>query len=119
MKVEIENYSAIEAKSGIPIEFNIYEKNKLFEGLITIKFTNIINEQDTMSIEISQSMSSDSFCNEPYMLLELAFEEYEHFNNRINNINRQINGLYEFGEDFFQIFKDIKNAEVKNKEKIY
>ena len=117
MKVEIENYSAKEAKSGIPIEFNIYEKNKLFEGLITIKFTNIINEQDTMSIEISQSMSSDAFCNEPYMLLELAFEEYEHFNNRINNINQQNNGLYEFGEDFFQIFKDIKNAEVKKKGK--
>ena len=52
-------------------------------------------------------MSIDSFCNESYMLIELAFEEYEHFNNRINNINRQINGLYEFGEDFFQICKDI------------
>ena len=44
MKVEIENYSAIEVKSGISIEFIIYEKNKLFEGFITIKFTNIINE---------------------------------------------------------------------------
>ena len=116
MKISFENYSK-NAKSGIPIDFNIYKEDNLIEGLITIRFSNIINEQDTMSIEMINSMSSDTFCNEPYMLLEIAFEEYDHYKLRLKDINQQIKNLYDFNQDFFQIFQDIKNAEVKKKGK--
>ena len=116
MKITFENYSK-NAKSGIPIDFNIYKEDKLIEGLITIKFSNIINEQDTMSIEMINTMSSDTFCNEPYMLLEIAFEDYEHYKLRLKDINQQNKNLFDFNKDFFQIFQDIKNAEVKKKGK--
>ena len=107
------------ANSNIPSDYSNFDLNNLFNGEIIIKFTDVIFEQDSMSLEMKKTMSTDSFCNEPYFLLEISFENKEHYNKRLNSIYQQNKILSDLTNEYYQVFQELKNAEVKKKEKIY
>ena len=62
-------------------------------------------------------MSTDSFCNEPYFLLEISFENKDHYNKRLNSIYQQNKILSDLTNEYYQVFQELKNAKVKKKGK--
>ena len=99
------NDISFNVNSNLPSDYSIFESNNLISGEIIIKFTDIIFEQDSMTLEMKKTMSSDSFCNEPYMLLELAFENSDHyFNKRLKNIYQENKILSDLTNEYYKVF---------------
>jgi len=116
LKVSFNDIS-FNVNSNIPSDYSNFDLNNLINGEIIIKFSNIIFEQDSMSLEMKKTMSSDSFCNEPYMLLEIAFENKDHYNKRLNNIYQENKILNDLTNEYYNVFEELKNAEIKKKGK--
>ena len=108
------------AFSNIPFDYNIYEKNKLFQGELEIKIYDVIPEEDYMNIDIKNSMNEDSFCNEPYMQFEFSYENYDHFLNRLDNIKRENKNIELLNKDIFDIIENLRYTNLKLKgEELY
>ena len=108
------------AFSNIPFDYNINEKNKLFQGELEIKIYDVIPEEDYMNIDIKNSMNEDSFCNEPYMQFEFSYENYEHFLNRLDNIKRENKNIELLNKDIFDIIENLRYTNLKLKgEELY
>ena len=116
MKVSFNDIS-FNVNSNIPSDYSLFDLDNLINGEITIKFTDIIFEQDSMSLEMKKTMSSDSFCNEPYMLLEIAFENKDHYKKRLHNIHQENKILTDLTNEYYKVFEELKNAEIKRKGK--
>ena len=110
--IEKKSYFAF---SNIPFDYNIYEKDKLFQGDLYIKIYSIIPEEDYMNIDIKNTINEDSFCNEPYMQFEFSFENYEHYLNRLDNIKRENKDIELLNKDIFDIIENLRNTDLKLK----
>ena len=107
--------TTLTASSGIPVDFTLLNHNDLFVGDLYVTFTEHMQEQDTMNQELRSLMISDTICTQPYMLFEIYYEHYEHYMNRMNDINSYINDLNSFSYEFWNVFNELSNAEMKTK----
>lgn len=106
---------SLETTSGVPIDFTLLDPKNMFEGELVMKFYDLIPLQDTMAQEIKDSVSKDTVCNVPYMVFEILYEHYEHFQARVIDISKIVHNLPDFTHDFWNVFQDLSKADVKNK----